>query len=124
MRRRSSMKLPWEGTATGAGGDGGGGAGFAMIGAATGGGDGGGSGRATETGPAGAPCRYAVMMVVCVCRTCFMSCWNCSITASLALDDGMDGGTSAGAGTITGDAGGMEERRTRSSGWTICGGWL
>src|SRR5580658_5385569 len=103
MRRRSSTKLRWDddaggtastGAATTAAGGGGG------WGAATATGVGG--GRATETGPAGAPCRYAVMMVVCVCRTCFMSCWNCSITASLALDDGMDGGTSAGAGTITG----------------------
>src|ERR1035438_8253295 len=82
MRRRSSTKLRWAGAAGGAAttGAGGGGGGAAT---ATGGG-----GRGTETGPAGAPCRYAVMMVVCVCRTCFMSCWNCSITASLVVDDG------------------------------------
>ena len=59
---------------------------------------------ATTGKPAEAPCRYAVIMVVCVCRICCMSCWNCSITASLAVDVGAAMGAGAGSGAGDGAA--------------------
>src|SRR5271165_5928099 len=122
MRRSSSIKLRWDGAGPR------GYPGAATRGAATP------QAEACATSPeaeacataatpqaeacaTGAPWRYAVIMVVCACRTCFMSCWNRSITASFAVDDGTDG-------TTTGAGGGIEDGVTRSRGLTICGGWL
>src|ERR1035438_6970527 len=105
------MKPRWAGAAGGEAT-----AGAATTGAAT-------TGAVTTQAEAcatGAPWRYAVMMVVCACRTCFMSCWNCSITASLDPEGTPDDGI----GTTTGAGGGIEDGVTRSSGLTICGGWL